>query len=110
MGIFVHGRQEDTSDSKLLALTVKTHKPDVVLYIPELELMHATSDLGPLWTACSALGLHLPPCRLPPVPCACCYAVLVRKAGQRQVFASHPTTFAPRHIGTAHDRVLPYWI
>jgi hypothetical protein len=57
LGIFVHARQEDFSDGKILQTTVFTHKPDLVLYIPETELMHGTSDLSILWKSCHDLGI-----------------------------------------------------
>ncbi len=57
LGISVHARQEDFSDSVLLVATLEAHKPDLVLYIPELELMHGSSDLTALWSRAEEWGI-----------------------------------------------------
>ena len=57
LGIFVHTRHEEYSDADLLAQTVEAHKPDLVLYIPELELMNGTHALAHLWHASHRLGI-----------------------------------------------------
>jgi hypothetical protein len=57
LGVFVHTRQEDFSDAIILESTLMAHKPDLVLYVPELELIHGTSDLARLWNLSERLGI-----------------------------------------------------
>jgi len=57
LGISVHARQEDFSNNVLLVATLEAHKPDLVLYIPELELMHGSSDLTALWSRAEVYGI-----------------------------------------------------
>ena len=57
LGVFVHTRQEDLSDAIILESTLMAHKPDLVLYVPELELVHGTSALARLWKLSEGLGI-----------------------------------------------------
>ena len=57
LGLFVHTRQEDFSDAIILESTLLAHKPDLVLYVPELELVHGTSDLARQWNLSERLGI-----------------------------------------------------
>ena len=41
----------------ILESTLMVHKQDLVVYVPELELLHGTSDLARQWNLSERLGI-----------------------------------------------------